>query len=141
MAAAEIKQWEGTPSQVTNLGVFVLAVLFSWLVFPLFIALWRWLVTKNTKYVLTSQRLRTETGVFNKTTDEVELYRVRDYRVDRPFLLRLFSLGNVVLTTSDKSHPLVVINAVPGSEELREQIRSAVEEMRQLKGIREIDVE
>jgi uncharacterized membrane protein YdbT with pleckstrin-like domain len=141
VATAEQIEWEGTPSQVINLGTFALVGLFFWLAIPLFVGLWRWLVTKNTKYFLTSERLRTETGVFNKTTDEVELYRVRDYRVDRPFVLRLFSLGNVVLTTSDKSHPRVVITAIPQAEELREKIRSLVEVMRERKGIREIDVE
>jgi uncharacterized membrane protein YdbT with pleckstrin-like domain len=133
--------WFGTPSQVVNLGAFILLGLFFWLVIPLFVILWKWLVVKNTKYELTTQRLRMRHGVFNKHTDELELYRVRDYKLQQPFFLRIFSLGDIVLQTSDKTHPHVVIKAIPNGEDLREQLRTYVEECRTRKGVREVDIE
>lgn len=75
--AEERTVWLGTPSQILNLGSFILLGLFFWLVIPLFVILWKWLVVKNTKYELTTERLRMRHGVFNKHTDELELYRVR----------------------------------------------------------------
>ena len=137
----EKKVWFGTPSQVVNLGSFVFMGLFFWLVFPLFIIFWKWLGIKNTKYELTTERLRTRYGILNKQTDELELYRVRDYKFEQPFFLRLFSLGNIVLQTSDKSHPEVILRAIPNGEELREEIRIHVEECRRKKGVREVDLE
>jgi hypothetical protein len=71
----------------------------------------------------------------------MELYRVRDYKVERPFFLRLFSLGNVILMTSDKTTPTVVISAIKKSEEGREKIRPLVEARRDAKKVREIDFE
>jgi uncharacterized membrane protein YdbT with pleckstrin-like domain len=139
--AEERTVWFGTPSQVVNLGSFVLLGLFFWLVIPLFVILWKWLVVKNTKYELTTERLRLRHGVFNKNTDELELYRVRDYKLQQPFFLRIFSLGDIVLQTSDKSHPHVVIKAIPNGEELREQLRTYVEKCRTRKGVRELDIE
>jgi uncharacterized membrane protein YdbT with pleckstrin-like domain len=139
--AEERTVWLGTPSQIVNLGSFVLLGLFFWLVIPLFVILWKWLVVKNTKYELTTERLRMRHGVFNKDTDELELYRVRDYKLHQPFFLRLFSLGDIVLQTSDKSHPHVVIKAIPGGEDLREKLRTYVEECRTRKGVRELDIE
>jgi uncharacterized membrane protein YdbT with pleckstrin-like domain len=139
--AEERTVWFGNPSQVINLGSYILLGLFFWLVIPLFVILWKWLVVKNTKYELTTERLRMRHGVFNKNLDELELYRVRDYKLDQPFLLRMFSLGNVILQTSDKTHPTVVIKAVPNSEELREQLRTHVEACRTRKGVREVDIE
>lgn len=133
--------WFGTPSQVVNLGSFIFLGLFFWLVFPLFIILWKWLTVKNTKYELTNQRLRTRYGVLNKKTDELELYRVRDFKLEQPFFLRIFSLGNIVLTTSDKSHAEVIIKAIPNGEELREKLRTFVEECRTRKRVREVDFE
>jgi uncharacterized membrane protein YdbT with pleckstrin-like domain len=133
--------WFGTPSQVVNLGSFILLGLFFWLVIPLFIILWKWLVVKNTKYELTTERLRMRHGVLNKKLDELELYRVRDYKLDQPFFLRIFSLGNVILQTSDKTHPVVTIEAVAKAEELREQLRTHVEACRTRKGVREVDIE
>jgi len=139
--AEERTVWFGTPSQVVNLGSFILLGLFFWLVIPLFVILWKWLVVKNTKYELTTERLRMRHGVFNKNTDELELYRVRDYKLHQPFFLRMFSLGNIVLQTSDKSHPHVVLKAISDGENLREQLRTYVEECRIRKGVREVDVE
>ncbi len=135
----EVSVWSGTPSQVTNLGTFVLTGLFFWLIFPLFVSLWQWLVTKNTKYELTSQRLKTRHGVLNKTMDDLELYRIKDYKLDRPLWLRMFSLGNVILETSDLSHPTVTVRAIRNAEELRETMRKYVEARRDQKRVREID--
>ena len=141
MSEEEKDVWSGTPSQVVNFGIFVLMGLFFWLVIPLFVILWKWLVIKNTKYELTTERLRIGHGVLNKETDELELYRVRDYRLVQPLFLRLFSLGNIVLQTSDRSHPEVTISAIPDSEDLREKLRVHVEACRTKKNVREVDFE
>ena len=96
---------------------------------------------KNTKYELTTERIRTRHGILNKETDELELYRVRDYKLDQPFFLRMFSLGNIVLETSDRSHPTGIFAAVPNGGPLREQLRTCVEACRTKKGVREVDFE
>ncbi len=137
----EKEVWFGNPSQVVNLGTFILLGLFFWLVIPLLVILWKWLAIKNTKYELTTERLKTRHGVLNKKTDELELYRVRDYNYEQPFFLRLFSLGNIILQTSDKSHPEVVLRAIPNGEELREKLRTHVEACRMKKRVREVDFE
>jgi uncharacterized membrane protein YdbT with pleckstrin-like domain len=133
--------WSGTPSQLVNLPLYVLWVLLFWLVIPLFIMLWQWLVVRNTKYELTTERLRLRRGVLNKQLDEIELYRVRDYKFEQPFFLRLFGLGNITLRTSDRSHPVLRLRAIRNGEQLYEQVRAAVEECRTTKGVRELDVE
>lgn len=133
--------WRGTPSHLVNLGWYVLWVLLFWLVIPLFIMLWQWLVVRNTIYELTSERLKLRRGVLNKHLDEVELYRVRDYKLEEPFFLRLFGLGNIMLQTSDRSHPSLRLRAVRDVEQLYDLIRNAVEQSRAKKGVRELDVE
>lgn len=133
--------WTGTPSQVLNLYTFIMMGLFFWLIFPVFIIIWKWLVIKNTKYELTTERLRTRHGVLNKRTDELELYRVRDYTLEQPFFLRIFSLGNIILETSDRSHTKIILKAIPNGEELREKIRTYVEACRINKRVREVEFE
>src|SRR5680860_1073919 len=115
--------WSGTPSQVINLGTYILCVLFFWLIIPVFILLWKWLVVRNTQYELTTQRLRLRSGVLNKESSTLELYRVKDFTVEQPLFLRLFSVANIILETSDKSHPTVVLRAVPDAEALASTIR------------------
>jgi uncharacterized membrane protein YdbT with pleckstrin-like domain len=139
--AEEKELWRGTPSQWVNLPWYILWLLLFWLVIPLFILLWQWLVIRTTVYELTSERLKLRRGVLNKHLDEVELYRVRDYKLEQPFFLRLFGLGNILLQTSDRSHPSVRLRAIRDGEQLYERVRAAVEESRARKGVRELDVE
>ena len=113
MSAQETIIWEGSPSQVTNLGVYVLCALLFFLVVPILYAIWRWIVTRCLRYSVTDQRVRVTEGVFNKRTDSLELYRVKDVVLLEPFGLRLFGLGNIELRTSDLNTPLLVLRAVP----------------------------
>jgi uncharacterized membrane protein YdbT with pleckstrin-like domain len=134
-------QWTGSPSQVLNLPAYIVCGLFFWLVVPLFIAIWKWLVLRNVRYELTTERLKIRQGVLNKALDEIELYRVRDYRLERPFWLRLFSLGNIELRTTDESNPYVELRAIRDSEAVYELIRKWVEECRVKKRVLPLNLE
>jgi uncharacterized membrane protein YdbT with pleckstrin-like domain len=140
MNESETLIWEGNPSQWSNFPTFALCTLFCWLVIPIFIALWRWIETRCFTYRITSERVVIKQGVFSKRTDELELYRVKDATLLEPFWLRLVSLGNIVLTSSDRTTPTIEIKAVPNASKLREDLRRAVEEMRVRKGVRETDL-
>ncbi len=61
--------------------------------------------------------------------------------LDQPLFLRLFGLANVVLRTSDRDQPVMVIPAIPNAAELREQLRTSVEARRDKKRVRELDVD
>lgn len=133
--------WRGTSSQWKNLGVFILCGLFCWLIVPIFIALSRYLQTKNKIYELTTERLKITDGIFSKVTDTLELYRVKDLETRQPFLYRMFGLENVQMNTSDTSSPFIFIEAIPSAVSLGDKIRNQVEAIRAQKGVREIDVE
>ena len=140
MSAQEKILWEGSPSQVTNLGVYVLCALTFYLVIPVFYAIWRWIETRCYRYTITDQRIRLTQGVFSKQTDSLELYRVKDVVLVEPFFLRLFGRGNIELRTSDVSSPLQMLRAVPDPAALREKILLAAEARRDAKGVRELDL-
>jgi uncharacterized membrane protein YdbT with pleckstrin-like domain len=138
---AEETVWRGSSSQWKNFGAYVLCALFCWLIVPIFIALARYLQTKNKVYELTSERLKITEGVFSKVTDTLELYRVKDIETRQPFLYRLFGVENIQMNTSDTSSPFIFIEAIPHTVGLADKIRNQVEIIRQQKGVREIDVE
>src|SRR5581483_3197507 len=98
----EEKVWEGSPSQKKNMGIFIACGLTFWLVVPIFIGFWKWLYTRSQRYDVTSERLCITSGIFSKRTEELELYRVRDITLIEPFSLRMFSLGNIELWTTDR---------------------------------------
>jgi len=139
MSEAEQTVWEGRPSQVTNLGLYLLCFITFPLVIPIFIALWKWLEVRFFTYELTTERLRQTHGVLSKRTDELELYRVKDIALEQPFFLRMFGLANVLLETSDKTTPRVTIHGIRDAQELANTIRQHVEVQRHKKGVREID--
>ena len=77
--------------------------------------------------------------LFNRLTDQVELYRVKDIRLEEPFLMRIFGLGNIVLVTSDKTLGDILLPAMRDSENLKDKIRHTVEKLREKKNVREMD--
>ena len=134
--SAEREVWSGVPSQWQNLWAWVACVL----IIPIPWALWRALVTKNTRYVLTDQRLKTTVGVFNRVTDDLELYRVKDTHFQQTFWQRMAGIGDIVLSTSDTSTPVVVMADIRSAEAVRETVRGLVEKRRDAKRVRELDV-
>ncbi len=132
--------WRGTPSQMTNILPFLSCLL----IIPIPWAIYRWLKTRNHVYELTTQRLRDTTGILSKETNDMELYRVKDMRLDQPFLLRMVGAGNIVLLTSDRTSENYVLRAVrpkQGPHWLLDQIRHYVEIRRDQKRVREVDFE
>jgi uncharacterized membrane protein YdbT with pleckstrin-like domain len=92
-------------------------------------------------YELTSQRLRITRGILNRRLDELELYRVKDYVMEQPLLLRVFGLGNITVVTSDATTPTVALRAIAGATDVREKLRNAVQAERDRKRVRELDVD
>jgi uncharacterized membrane protein YdbT with pleckstrin-like domain len=134
--------FKGSPSQVTNIGFYILCVI----LLPVFglgliLFLVRFLKTKFTKYEITKERIIEQTGVLSRKTDETELYRVKDIRLDEPFFLRMFGLSTILLVTSDKSSPLIKIHGVENGSDLRKELRTSVEARRDQKGVKERDFE
>lgn len=138
-ATPEDVVWIGTPSNVENLGIYLACLL----IIPIPFAIYRWLKTRNHVYEITTQRIRETTGILSKQTDDLELYRVKDMRLEQPFFLRLFGAGNIRLMTSDRTSEDFVLRAVrpkEGPRALMDQIRRCVEIRRDQKRVREVDM-
>ena len=151
--------WKGRSHQIVNfwplLGALLVALLIFWVAFgtdlpgwlgflalvPLVYAAWLYLGTKLMVYEFTSERMRIYEGILNQEINEVELYRVKDTRLEKPFWFRVLGLSNIVLTTSDRSLPTIDICAVRNGVEIREKLRKQVELLRDKKRVREVDFE
>ena len=135
MVIEEKQLYIGRPSQILNIISFIL---WSWtLLIPIII----YLKTRFTVYEVTDQRIKLKTGILNQEIDECELYRVRDYKVVKPFFQRIFGLGKIELVTSDRSNSSINLNGIKNPENLYDLIRDNVEKIRRKTGTREIDVE
>lgn len=91
------------------------------------------------QYTITNERLLYKHGVFNRITDEIELFRVRDFQIQEPLFLRPWGLGNVVLITADRTHPEMIIEAVPETARLHSMVRELVRQCWIRRGVYEVD--
>jgi uncharacterized membrane protein YdbT with pleckstrin-like domain len=129
--------WKGTSSQLKNFWWFASCLL----VIPIPWAIWAWLKVKCHVYTLTTERLLIEDGVFNKSKDTLELYRVRDLQVTEPFWQRLFGLQNIQLLATDITTENLILDYIPNEAGLPDHFRKQVEECRQRKRVREVGVD
>ena len=135
MTLDEKQLYIGRPSQILNIISFII---WSW---TLFVPIIIYLRTRFTVYELTDQRIKLKTGILNQEIEECELYRVRDYKIVKPFFQRIFGLGKIELVTSDRSNSSINLNGIKNPENLYDLIRDNVEKIRRKTGTREIDVE
>jgi len=128
--------WEDTPSQWGNLWWFVACIV----VIPIPVAIWKYIETRVQRMTMTTQRLKLQWGVLNRHYDQVELYRVKDFVLERSFWQRAVGIGTVRMATSDQSLPEVVLKNITQPESVAERLRSNVERVRKIRGVRELDV-
>ena len=83
-----------------------------------------------TRYALSEDRLFLSEGFLNIKDDEVLLYRVRDIDTSRNLWQRLFGVGTVVVMSSDKSMPNLVLKNIKDPVTVKELIHEQVEEMK-----------
>jgi uncharacterized membrane protein YdbT with pleckstrin-like domain len=147
--------WEGSQSQVLNIGKFtsgliltVVIVILSAIFFLPAIVLsslviaymfYFWLKIKFKKYKITTERIFFTEGIFSKKTDALELYRVKDLDVYEPFWMRIFRVGNIKLSTSDDTTPVFTLLAIPSPPDLMNKLRINIEKRRDEKRVRGIE--
>ena len=106
------------------------------------IVLWKWLQTMAAKYEITPERLIVRRGIFMKTLDEIELYRVKDVRMDFSLLNQWAGIGNICVSSSDETTRVgdLVMRHIDKAQPRREELRRLVDAARQKRGVREIDM-
>ena len=83
-----------------------------------------------TRYAVSEDRLFTSIGFLSIKDEEMLLYRVRDLSVSRTLGQRLFGVGSVTITSSDKSQPTLVLQNIKDPVSVKELIHTQVEEMK-----------
>lgn len=84
----------------------------------------------NTKYVITTERLRLIEGVLGKDRQDIELIRIQDLDQSQSMSERIFNVGDIHVRSHDRDRPEVVLRNVKEPEEVHEILRRAVLEAR-----------
>jgi uncharacterized membrane protein YdbT with pleckstrin-like domain len=121
-------EWGGWPLALTGVA--------------LLITLARWVQVMSEQYQLTDERLIVRRGIVFKSIDEVELYRVKDVRMDFSLLNQMAGIGTICMTSSDETTRTgnLVLRHVPAAQARREELRRLVDAARRKRGVREIDM-
>ena len=89
-----------------------------------------------TRYAMSEDRLFLSVGFLSIKDEEVLLYRIRDINTSRTLWQRLFGVGTVVVMSSDKSMPNLVLKNIKDPVAVKELIHEQVEEMKLLRRVR-----
>lgn len=94
-------------------------------------AIWFWLRSINTQYLITSQRIVIETGIFSRDIETLEIYQIDDIQMEKPLSQRIMGTGNIRLLTRDISAPKLLLKRLPVDvRELYEQMRPCIQQAR-----------
>jgi membrane protein YdbS with pleckstrin-like domain len=131
------------PSQWLNFGYLILTlVCFT---FPplglvsLTYLIWRVLVIHFWRWDITMDSMLEVKGVLNVTTDEVQLFRIKDIRLYEPFFYRLVGLSKIYIITSDQYRPVFILDGIKDGRAKREMFKNMSLKHRKNQGVREVD--
>lgn len=105
------------------------------------IILVKWVGNLGITYELTADRLVLRKGIFVKSVDEIELYRVKDVRLDFTLINQMAGIGTITIDSSDETTrdaPLIMPHIADAAGR-RERLRALVEVARQKRRVREVD--
>lgn len=88
-----------------------------------------------TKYSMSEDRLFVETGFLNLTQNEVRLYRILDLQLKRSLGQRIFGVGSIYVSSSDKNLGTFEIRNVKNSANVKEMLSVQVEQQREAKRV------
>ncbi len=111
---------------LAGVGLAVIGVLwFLWLLFE----------RRSTHIRISSQTIDLETGLFGRTIDTLQLWRVRDIDFEQTFTERLLGIARIRVMSHDASQPQLVLRGLPGSRALFDQLRDAIAIARQSRNV------
>ena len=121
VALIAIAGYDGfTPKWMTPYIIGVAIALILYLVY-------HYLYITRMVYVITSEQLKYEYGIFSCQKDFVELYRVVDYSEQQSFLQLLLGIKTISIYSGDRTHPRLDLIGIDKNLDLISMIRERVE--------------
>ena len=90
------------------------------------------------RFIISSEQLIVQHGIFYRKSDYIELYRIVDFSENRDILEQLFGLKTVSIYSGDRTNPKLDIYGVREKIDVVAIVRERVEYNKRRKGIYEI---
>jgi membrane protein YdbS with pleckstrin-like domain len=98
-----------------------------------------WLSLRCLRYKITARLIERERGILVKRVDSLDLGRVKDVQLVQNLMERILRIGTIEILSSDRSDPLMRIEAIPGPRPVYEKLRDTVIRISQKRGIIAMD--
>ncbi len=120
--------WEHRPSQGVNLGIFLscfLVLTWPW-------ALWCYMRTSNTHYILKEEKLLIRKGVRKIYQEEIFLNEIKDVQDTSQFFLKLLGLGCITLFIRDEIKPKIKLSGLEDAIAIKNSILQQIAEVKKV---------
>jgi len=154
----EAELWEGSYSPkamygewvagavVTVAGVVIAVLFFATVGVPavvigLLVLMWLFLVGRllylkhSVNYRLTSQRFVHQSGILSRVTDRIEVIDMDDISFAQGPVQRMLGVGTIRITSSDRTHPELVLRGIENVAEVSSLIDNARRKERVRRGL------
>ena len=116
----------------TDVVLLVFSLLFS------LCLLYRFIYLRSIRYHIGSEQLICEHGVFQRSVNYMELYRVVDFAEHQTLIQQLCGLKSVTVLSMDRTTPKLEMTGISNSYDVVSVIRTRVETNKRRKGVYEI---
>jgi hypothetical protein len=90
---------------------------------------------RTTTYVLTSERIRVDSGLVGRRAEQIELFRVKDVVVAKGLMQRSRGRGDLKIVSTDPSTPALYFQSIEEPDTVAELIRKAARDARRRHGV------
>jgi uncharacterized membrane protein YdbT with pleckstrin-like domain len=108
----------GHPAVIYNFWQWLAVILTFGLAYLVY-----WIRSISTNYEITTQRIRIERGILSKSKENIELFRIDHFELQKPLEMRILGQCILQLRSSDTSFPTVIILGIPNLESLADTLR------------------
>jgi len=126
--------WYGSINPQTSGHYLVIAGVALLIASNLMLA-WSVLRIRCQRYKITRKLIEREQGIIFKRVDALDLSRVKDVELSQNLIERIFNIGTILVFSSDRTDPVMRIEAIPNARLVYEKMRDAVIEISQRRGI------
>jgi len=101
--------------------------------------IFKWLDLKNKVFRITNDRIEYEHGIFAKSVQNMDLWRIQDIAFNVNFFQRLFGLGRIIILSSDKDTPIITVGPIYNARQLYDKLKKAQLEADRRRGVVHIE--
>jgi membrane protein YdbS with pleckstrin-like domain len=90
---------------------------------------------KTMRYKITNKLIERESGILVKRIDALDLGRVKDVQLAQTVIDRMVNIGTIEVFSTDRTDPVMLVEAIPGARAVYEKLRDSVIEISQRRGV------